>query len=193
MGSGENMNFSILFLFVSASWITSELLLLIIARTAKNSVDRDEGSIVLLTATIYTCIAFGITLGFFRIGHIHGFGASIPWIGLNLIVVGIVIRWISILTLRKYFTTKVVIQSDHRLIRSGIYKYLRHPSYSGSIVSFLGLGLVFVNWLSIMIMVVPITIAFLRRIKIEERALESAFGEEYNIYRKSTWRLFPWF
>jgi protein-S-isoprenylcysteine O-methyltransferase len=187
------MNFGILFFVISALWITSEVLLLIIARSTKNSVDRDEGSIVLLNATIYICIAFGVTIGFFRIGHIHGFGSTVPWMGLSLIVIGIIIRWVSILTLRKYFTTKVVIQSDHRLIQTGIYKYLRHPSYSGSIVSFLGLGLVFVNWLSILILVIPITIAFLKRIKIEERALENAFGEEYDIYRKSTWRLFPWF
>jgi protein-S-isoprenylcysteine O-methyltransferase len=51
---------------------------------------------------------------------------------------------------------------------------------------------VIVNWLSIIILVVPITIAFMKRIKIEERALENAFGEEYIAYCKSTWRLLPW-
>ena len=99
---------------------------------------------------------------------------------------------VSILTLRKYFTTNVAIRDDHRIIKSGVYRFVRHPSYSGSIISFFGLGLVFVNWLATIILVVPITIAFMKRIKIEERALENAFGEEYISYRKSTWLLFPW-
>ena len=187
------MNFSILFLAICAPWVISEVVLLILARSKKNSVDRDEGSIVLLNATIYICVALGVTLGFLGIGHIRGFAPIVPCTGLCFIVFGLIIRWVSILTLRKYFTTNVVIQNGHRIIKSGIYRFVRHPSYSGSIISFFGLGLVFVNWLSIIILVVPITIAFMKRIKIEERALENAFGEEYIAYCKSTWRLLPWF
>ena len=187
------MNFSILFLAICAPWVISEVFLLILARSKKNSVDRDEGSIVLLNATIYICVALGVSLGFLGIGHIRGCSPIIPWMGLCLIVIGLTIRWISILTLRKYFTTNVAIQDDHRIIKFGIYRFVRHPSYSGSIISFFGLGLVFVNWLATIILVVPITIAFMKRIKVEERALENAFGEEYIVYCKSTWLLFPWF
>jgi protein-S-isoprenylcysteine O-methyltransferase Ste14 len=191
-GKGIIMNFNILFLAICVPWILSEVILLILARSRKNSVDRDEGSIVLLNATIYLCVALGVSLGFLGIGHIRGYSSMIPWLGLWLIVIGLIVRWVSILTLRKYFTTNVVIQNDHRIIQSGIYKFVRHPSYSGSILSFLGLGVVFVNWLAIIILVVPITVAFIKRIKIEERALENAFGEEYREYCKSTWLLFPW-
>jgi protein-S-isoprenylcysteine O-methyltransferase len=187
------MNFSILFLAVCAPWVISEVILLVLVRSKKNSVDRDEGSIVLLNATIYICVAIGVCLGFLGIGHIHGLSFMIPWLGLCLIVLGLFVRWVSILTLRKYFTTNVVIQNDHRLIKTGIYRFIRHPSYSGSLISFLGLGLAFVNWLAAIILVAPITIAFMKRMKIEERALENAFGEEYRTYCKSTWLLFPWF
>ena len=186
------MNFNILFLAVCAPWVISEVILLVLARSKKNSVDRDKGSIVLLNATIYICVALGVSMGFLGIGHIRGFSSIIPWTGLCFIVIGLIIRWTSILTLRKYFTTNVVIQNDHRIIKSGIYKFVRHPSYSGSIISFLGLGLVFVNWLATIILVVPIAIAFMKRIKIEEHALENAFGDEYIDYCKSTWLMFPW-
>ena len=186
------MNFNILLLAVCAPWVISELLLLILARSHKNSVDRDEGSIVRLNATIYICVACGVTLGFLGIGHIHGMSPVIPWMGLGLILVGLIVRWASILTLRKYFTTNVAIHDDHRIIKSGMYRYVRHPSYSGSIISFFGLGVVFVNWLAILVFVVPITIAFMKRIRIEERALENTFGEQYRAYCKWTWRLFPW-
>jgi len=187
------MNFRILFFIICVPWIISEVILLIFARSKKNGVDRDEGSIVLLNATIYICVALGVTVGFLGIGHIGVFVPIVPWTGLCLIVFGFIIRWISILTLKKYFTTDVAIRDDHRIIKSGIYKFVRHPSYSGSIISFFGLGLVFVNWLATVILVVPITIAFMKRIKVEERALKNAFGEEYISYRKSTWLLFPWF
>jgi protein-S-isoprenylcysteine O-methyltransferase Ste14 len=186
------MNLSMLLLAICTPWVISEVILLILARSNKNSVDHDEGSIVLLNVTIYICVALGVSLGFLGIGHIRGFSSTIPWMGLCFIVIGLIVRWVSILTLRKYFTTNVVIQNDHRIIKSGIYRFVRHPSYTGSIISFLGLGLAFVNWLATIILVVPITIAFMKRIKIEERALENAFGEEYITYRKSTWLLFPW-
>jgi len=185
------MNFLILFAAVCIPWVLSEVILLFLARSKRDNSDRDEGSIVWLNATIYTCVAIGVCTGFFGIGYVRVGGIVIPWIGLCFIIIGIVIRWIAILTLRKYFTTNVVIQSDHRIIKSGIYKFVRHPSYSGSIVSFCGLGFALCNWISLIVLVVPITIAFAKRIKVEECALEGAFGEEYVQYRKSSWYLFP--
>ena len=150
------------------------------------------GSIKWLNIIIYTSVAFAVSFGLLGIGLIHNALSIIPLIGLSFIVVGLIIRWTAILTLRKYFTTNVVIQSDHRIIKTGLYRFVRHPSYSGSILSFFGLGLVFSNWISLVVLLVPITIAFLKRIQIEEQALFHAFGIEYEDYRKMSWALFPW-
>jgi isoprenylcysteine carboxyl methyltransferase (ICMT) family protein YpbQ len=54
-------------------------------------------------------------------------------LGLLLILIGVVIRWSAVLTLKKYFTVDVKILEDHKLIRSGVFKYVRHPSYFGGI------------------------------------------------------------
>jgi protein-S-isoprenylcysteine O-methyltransferase len=116
----------------------------------------------------------------------------LPPAGLCVILVGLGIRWTAIVTLGRHFTTNVVITPGQELVRTGIYRCVRHPSYSGSIVSFCGLGLVLASWLSLAILLIPITIAFLKRIQIEERALEDAFGSEYASYRTMSWRLFPW-
>src|SRR5674476_557459 len=159
------MNFGLLFLTISSIWVISEVLLLAIRRSKNDSQDHDKGSIKWLNITIYTCVALAVSFGFTGIGQIHTAISIIPWVGLSFIVVGLIIRWIAILTLRKYFTTNVVIQSDHRIIKAGIYRFIRHPSYSGSIISFFGLGLVFSNWISFILLVVPITIAFLKRIQ----------------------------
>jgi protein-S-isoprenylcysteine O-methyltransferase Ste14 len=106
-------------------------------------------------------------------------------------LLGLIIRWTAILTLRKYFTVDVSILEDHKIVKKGIYKYIRHPSYAGSLVSFLGLGLAFSNWLSSVVIIVPILTAFIYRIQVEEKALIQAFGEEYLDYSNTTKRLIP--
>ena len=186
------MNFGIIFLTLVAVWVTSEVMLIVLSRTKMNSHDYDKGSLKWLNIVIYTCITLAISFGFLGIGRIRILISIIPWIGLCVIVVGLIVRWTSILTLRKYFTVNVVIQVDHRIIKTGIYHFVRHPSYSGAIISFYGLGLAFYNWISIIVLVVPITIIFLKRIQLEEQALLSAFGQEYENYRKTSWGLFPW-
>ena len=186
------MNFGILFLTISAIWIVSEIMLIVLSRSKMNSQDFDKGSLKWLSIVIYTCITLAISFGFLGIGSVHTFISIIPWIGLCVIVVGLIMRWTAILTLRKYFTVNVVIQSDYRIIKTGVYRFVRHPSYSGEIISFFGLGLAIYNWMSIIVLVVPRMIAFLKRIQLEEQALLSTFGEEYANYRKLSWVLFPW-
>ncbi len=59
-----------------------------------------------------------------------------------------------------------------------MYKHLRHPSYAGYLLGNLGLGMAFSNWLSIVIIFVPILAASLYRIWVEEDALLENFGDE---------------
>jgi len=113
------------------------------------------------------------------------------WGGLALIVVGFAIRLIAIFTLRRYFTVDVAIAKDHKVIDRGLYGVIRHPSYSGSLLSFLGLGIAFMNWLSLAIMIIGPAIGIGYRIAVEERTLIGALGEDYRIYAVRTKRLVP--
>jgi protein-S-isoprenylcysteine O-methyltransferase Ste14 len=185
------MDFGVLFFVVCSVWVVSEIMLVFLKRSKIEGEDRDKGSIKWLNLTIYSSVALAIFFNRTGFGIIHSGIRILPRIGTILILAGLIIRWIAILTLRKFFTTNVAIQSDHRIIKSGLYRFVRHPSYSGSILSFLGLGLVLCNWMSMIVLVVPITIAFLKRIRIEEEALYSTFGEEYAIYCNSTRILLP--
>jgi protein-S-isoprenylcysteine O-methyltransferase Ste14 len=133
----------------------------------------------------------GMVLGFTNIGRIRTEHNLVGFIGLTLLCVGIAIRWKAIYTLGKYFTGTVLIRGDHRLIRTGVYKYLRHPAYTGTLVAHLGLGLSFSNWFSIALSVVPYFAAAMYRIHVEEQTLVEAFGEEYIIYSSNTKRLIP--
>src|SRR6266550_25287 len=121
----------------------------------------------------------GMILGFAGIGSIQTGKSLMAPLGLSLLVAGVAIRWTAIHTLGKYFTGTVVIRDDHRLIRAGLYKHLRHPAYTGALVAHLGLGLSFANWFSLALSFVPYVVAAGYRIRVEEQALTEAFGEEY--------------
>jgi protein-S-isoprenylcysteine O-methyltransferase Ste14 len=184
------MNISIILIFISLVWLLSEVGLARIKHSkTKDSKELDKSSLRFLWITIVICIFIGVFLGIWRIGYIPV--KFISLIGLVLIVLGLIVRWTAILTLKKYFTVDVSIQSNHKIIDKGIYKFIRHPAYAGSLLSFLGLGLAFSNWLSALIIFIPILIAFIYRIQVEEKALIQAFGGEYLNYSKTTKRLIP--
>ena len=186
------MNISIILIFISLVWLLSEIGLARIKHSrTKDSKELDKSSLRFLWMTIIASIFIGIFIGMRGIGFITVKSHFISEVGLFLIVLGLIVRWTAILTLKKYFTVNVSIQSNHKIIDKGIYKLIRHPAYAGSLLSFLGLGLAFSNWLSTLVIFIPILIAFIYRIRVEEKALVQAFGGEYTNYSKTTKRLIP--
>ncbi|OIP61128.1 MAG: hypothetical protein AUK29_10630 [Nitrospirae bacterium CG2_30_53_67] len=87
--------------------------------------------------------------------------------------------------------TKVQITEKHQLVTHGIYSVIRHPSYTGLILGFLGLLIFLQSTFGILAFIFLALPLYLYRITIEERALLEAFGEQYVIYRKNTYRLLP--
>jgi protein-S-isoprenylcysteine O-methyltransferase Ste14 len=133
----------------------------------------------------------GMVLGLVGVGRIQTSTNLIGYFGLVALVGGIAIRWSAIYTLGKYFTGKVRIQSDHQLVRVGLYKYVRHPAYSGSLLAHLGLGLSFGNWFTLGFSVIPFVVAVWYRMRVEDAALQKAFGVAYLDYSKQAKRLIP--
>ncbi len=188
------MNLSIIFLLISLVWIISEVILARVKHSkTKDSKGLDKSSLRFLWTTIIICILIGVFLGVWRVGWRIGYipVKFISLVGLVLIILGLIVRWTAILTLKKYFTVDVSILKEHKIIDKGIYKFIRHPAYAGSLLSFLGLGLAFSNWLSTLVIFIPILGAFIYRIRVEEKALIQAFGEEYINYSKTTKKLIP--
>ena len=104
---------------------------------------------------------------------------------------GIALRWYSVTILGKSFTSDVAIHSDQVLVEAGPYRYIRHPSYTGALLSLLGFGLSLGNWAGVAASLSCLGFAYAYRIPIEESALASAFGDTYRHYLKRTWRLVP--
>ena len=97
----------------------------------------------------------------------------------------------AILTLGRLFKFVVVIQDGHRVVASGPYRLLRHPSYTGGLVAFLGAGIALDSWLSALAIVFIPLLAVLVRIHVEEAKLATALGPEYTRYASRTHRLVP--
>ena len=168
----------------------SEAGLGILKRSRDDSVDADDSSLRVLWITIMVAMTAGIFVSYRFPAAAIG-NPVLPWAGGVLFALGLLLRWYAIVYLGRFFTVNVAIHSGHEVIDTGPYRLVRHPSYSGALLAFLGLALCLANWLSLAIVVLPILWAFLRRIATEEAALANALGAPYISYMGRTKRLAP--
>jgi protein-S-isoprenylcysteine O-methyltransferase Ste14 len=112
-------------------------------------------------------------------------------VGLVVFGLGLVVRTWAVHELGRFFKYTVVVQSDHRVVDTGPYRRIRHPSYTGLLMAALGLGIALGNWLAIPAALVPPLVAFAIRIRHEEQVLAAELGEPYRAYMRRTRRLIP--
>jgi protein-S-isoprenylcysteine O-methyltransferase len=170
----------------------SELALAVVKRSRGGGAkDQDRGSMALL----WFFISIGVTLAFcavaVREARIPVARSILVAISLVLMVGGLALRWAAIVTLGEFFTVNVTVRSDQRVVDSGLYHYMRHPSYTGLMIAFLGFGVFFGNWLSLIGMLLPITLGIINRVAKEERALLASLGPAYASYCVRTKRFIP--
>ena len=185
------MHVSTLWTWLTRAWVASEVVIAIATRTWRGGGKvRDRGTQLLLWVVIVASVAAA--------GWISSIPAPIfgraPWLrlaGLLILAVGLIIRWAAVLNLGSAFSANVAIRETQKLRTTGLYHFVRHPSYLGLVLIFLAIGIYSRNWLSLAVAVVPPTVALLYRIHVEEAALREAFGEEYVAYSRTTKRLVP--
>ncbi len=141
-------------------------------------------------------IAVGLAVGFVFASDWRS--AAIPWFrpqvtiaGIVLMLLGVGLRWWSVATLGRYFTFDVAVRSTQSVVQSGPYRFVRHPAYSGMLLTLLGLGLSLANWASLVAILAGSLIGLLYRIHVEERALREALGQPYTDYMRRTRRFIP--
>ncbi|KAL4754417.1 hypothetical protein BDW72DRAFT_190278 [Aspergillus terricola var. indicus] len=149
--------------------------------------------------------------------HLDPSGSTVSWnprtVGyLTLVAIGAFIRLGAYGGLGRNFTYQLA--EPDRLITSGIYKYLQHPSYTGIVLLLAGYGGLVINrfdtpiacllpesllglskkWEPILFLLAA-TVLFLSlivRIRDEERMLREKFGREWEVWHKKTARIVPW-
>ncbi len=173
-------------------WAASEVVLGVFRRSkGSQSSRRDSGSSPLLWGAIALAVGLGLFARRLWWAHIPGDLRMLFVVALVVVVSGIALRWWAIVVLGRFFTADLAVQPGQTLVQAGPYKWLRHPSYTGLLLAFVGCGLSMCNWVSLIAVVVPITAAILHRIHVEEKMLTQQFGEAYAAYRKTTKRLLP--
>ena len=187
------MNYVGALLVVSAFWGGFEIVVNLIKRADRSrATPKDRLSMLVLWILFAVGSCVGVMLTSISAARLPSvIRVYSYWGGLALIVIGVAIRCVAIATLKQYFTVDVAIANDHKVIDHGVYGIVRHPSYAGSLLSFIGLGLAFVNWLSLAVVVVCTTAGLAYRIAVEEEALTAALGDEYRAYAARTKRLIP--
>jgi protein-S-isoprenylcysteine O-methyltransferase len=170
----------------------SEAGLALLKRSPDDSVDADDSTLRILWITILSSVILGILVTtWVPAAAIRGGAMAAYACGCASFGLGLALRWYSISYLGRFFTVNVAIHSRHEIIDTGPYRFIRHPSYTGALLAFLGLALTLGNWLSLIVVMVPIMLAFGWRMSTEETALASALGSPYVNYMRRTKRLVP--
>jgi protein-S-isoprenylcysteine O-methyltransferase len=176
---------------VSLIWGVAELGLAVATRAKTGATSRDRGSLLLIWAvcgvSIWTALRFARQWHAWDLPAGHAVYAT----GYGLFAAGVVFRWVSIVHLGRFFTPNVTIFKEHRLMDTGPYRFIRHPTYTGALVAMLGVTLTIGNLAALLMICVPVGAAVVWRMSIEEAALLEAFGDQYRRYMRRTWRLIP--
>jgi protein-S-isoprenylcysteine O-methyltransferase Ste14 len=180
-------------------WLGSELyhgmgVFVRIARAGKGlgPVRQDRLSMPALVAGIGLAVGLGTRAAVFVPRAAITFARpEIFALGLIVAVAGIAFRWYAIARLGRFFTTRVMVASDQTVVDTGPYRLVRHPSYTGALLTVFGILLSNTNWLTLACFVLAIP-GFAYRIAVEESALVGGLGQPYRDYMRRTKRLIPY-
>ena len=165
---------------------------LVLRQRSKSNVTStgDKGSLWLIYISISVGYFLSFSIGATKLGRIYHWDTFFA-IGSVMIAIGLIIRIMALMTLKQFFTYSVSKVENHQLIETGLYKRIRHPGYLGQLIIFLGISISLSNWLSISLMMIPISIGYIYRIITEEKFMIEQMGEVYLNYRSRTKRLIP--
>ena len=173
------------------TWAVTELSIWSRDRRRVKGERADKGSMLGIAAAITIGIFVAFSAAWRGIGRIPLPPEVMVGVGILLIWTGIAIRIWAVRTLGRYFRVTVTVQDDHKLIETGPYRYLSNPSYSGAMLTLLGVGLAMGNSVSLVAMFVFPVIGFAWRIRVEEESLKARFGQAFTDYRATRWALIP--
>jgi protein-S-isoprenylcysteine O-methyltransferase Ste14 len=179
-------------LLLGLIYFLSELLLTVTRRSrSATGTKHDRSTLRVLWIVIMISIGAGVFIAMnWRAGALP-YGRAFEVAGVVLFAAGLIFRWWAIVTLGRFFTVDVTIEKDHELVERGPFRFVRHPSYTGVLLAFVGFALTLRNWGAILVVLVPIFVAFVRRMNVEEEALRGALGDRYAQYMRRTKRLIP--
>ena len=186
---------AIVFLAVCLVWLIPEMVGMApqMAKISRRSaIIEDKSSLWILIGLQWIGLALNFLLGWIFPA------AAITWqrmvifaLAMIAIFSGTALRWYAIVTLGRYFTRDVAVTQRQAIVKHGPYRIIRHPAYSGTLITMLGVGLALANWASLIVLLTCVMIGHLYRVRVEEKALIKAIGEPYIEYMHHTRRFIP--
>ena len=157
-------------------------------RRSATRVKRDRGSRVLITFAIVVSMLIAFYFGYANVGELPDW---IFYVGISLVFLGVLVRQYAIAILGRFFSLSVQIAEDHKVVDKGPYRLVRHPSYTGVLITSIGLGLAVQSLGALLVLLLFFGVSFGYRMYVEERTLLSGLGQDYASYMKRTKRLIP--
>jgi len=181
--------FYIMYLLLILSEVMGGVILPRLHRRGTEITKKDKGSSQLISLGNFVSVVIVFS---FALSGTAMWPSWVYYPGILLMVLGIVLRQWSMAVLGSFFSGTVGVQEGQKVVDTGPYRLVRHPSYTGGLLIFAGMGLALQSWGAILLIVLIFGLAFGYRIYVEEKVLVSEFGEEYVEYAKRTKRLIPY-
>ena len=154
-----------------------------------------EGKLALLRLLLALPVLLVFLAYMINPGWMVWFTASLPvwvrWLGVGLGIVCVILVWWVFISIGSNISETVLTKKDHRLVKNGPYRWVRHPLYSVFGIEFIAFSLISETWLIGVFAVVAIAFLILIVVPKEEAELVKKFGEEYEEYRRRTGKLLP--
>lgn len=148
---------------------------------------RDPSYVWMLVGS-FAGIALEFTLA--GVADLPGPRSAAYGVGLVVMWSGMLFRAWSVRTLGRFFNVTVGVEEDQQVVDTGPYALVRHPSYTGILTVYLGIGIALNSWWSIAAVLLPAA-AVINRMSHEERALTQQLPQQYGEYARRTKRLIP--
>ncbi|MGH7611830.1 MAG: methyltransferase family protein [Candidatus Dormibacteria bacterium] len=178
---------------LAAAWVVFEVWVQLRSRSAAPSPghQRDGGTMPLLIGGVWGAVAGGLALaGWVPVGRLPDPGSALVAAGGVMMAAGIALRWWAVRTLGRHFQVRITTSADQRLVQTGPYRWIRHPGYTGALLTVAGCLCCCADLASWALLALPLA-AYGRRVGLEERALADRFGEGYRAYAAGRKRLIP--
>jgi protein-S-isoprenylcysteine O-methyltransferase Ste14 len=152
---------------------------------------QDRGSLWFIGLTQGVALGASFLVAFFSPATAVHHRYAAYSIGIALLLAGALLRRHCFRVLGDQFTGTVRVRTGDAVITRGAYRWVRHPSYSGAMLMFTGIGLALGNWVSVGLLFLSAAVSYSYRVRVEERALLDTIGEPYRAYMERTKRFIP--
>lgn len=173
-------------------WIIHESIGAWTQRARGTTRTHDRGSLFVLLTSLWGGVVLAGALAWLLPG------ATLTWhrstlffVGVTLMFAGVTVRRYAMWSLGRSFTRAVAVRPAQAVVQTGLYRYIRHPAYSGTLLTALGVGLALTNGASVGVALLSSVAGHLYRVRVEEQLLSARLGEPYRVYMRRTRRFIP--